>query len=264
MIKGLQKNRVRNLAFLGGALLLVGCTNITEQKQSDYSLLKGINLAQQGKYSEAIQELTKSYNSNPNNLVLLKELGYVFYKSGNYNKAEQYWLEGLKLSSNDEDLIKNISTLYFQEGKYSKVLEMIGKSSNQQDSYYTKLKALIYEKTDVNKAYNTLKSLKLEDFDVSTAIEYINILKELKKKQELYTFLKESYTKFSTDKNYITTYAKTLSEVFSQNKEAETTLLNYIIKNGSDNDIYSQLANLYLKSGDKSKAEDTLKLIFQK
>lgn len=255
-------DRVKILTFLSAITLLTGCTNVEQKKEETYSLLKGINFAHQGNYSDAIQELSKSYNLNPNNLVLLKELGEVFYQTGNYSKAEQYWLEGLKLSSTDDYLLKNLSTLYYKQGNYNKVLELIGKSNNTQDSYYTKLKALVYEKTDVNKAYETLKGLKLEDFDVSTAIEYINILKELKKKEELYSFLKSSYTKFSSNKEYISVYANTLANVFSRNDEAESTLLNYIMKNGSDNDIYSQLSNLYLKSGEKSKAEDILKLMF--
>ena len=45
------------------------------------------------------------------------------------------------------------------------------------------------------------------------------------------------------------------------NREAQEILLDYIVRNGNDEDILSQLREMYLKDGDIQKAESVYKLI---
>ena len=73
--------------------------------------------------------------------------------------------------------------------------------------------------------------------------------------------MKNSYSLFKDNKEYIIAYAQNLSSVYSMNKEAQNMLLDYIVINGNDNDIYLQLSRIYLKIGEKKKAEDIYKLM---
>ena len=73
--------------------------------------------------------------------------------------------------------------------------------------------------------------------------------------------MKHSYSHIKDNKEYIIAYAQNLSGVYSMNKEAQNILLDYIVINGNDNDIYLQLSGIYLKIGEKKKAEDTYRLM---
>lgn len=233
-----------------------------KSKEMEYSLLRGVNYSQQNQYEKAIIEYQKAYAIDSNNVILLKEMGYCYYQFGDYTKAEEFWLKALKQTPNDESLIKNLATLYYETREYSKVNNIIKNSYNQNDDYYLKLKALmLYSENNKLNSYELLKKIDTEKFDVDTAIKYMEILKELDKRDELYYFMKNSYYLFKDNKKYIITYAQNLSEIYSMNKEAQNILLDYIVTNGNDNDIYLQLSRIYLKTGEKKKAEDIYKLM---
>ena len=234
--------KIRLLFFLGVSVFLVSCSNVQKNKEMEYSLLRGVNYSQQNQYEKAIIEYQKAYVLDSNNVILLKEMGYCYYQFGDYTKAEEFWLKALKQTPNDESLIKN--------------------SYNPNDDYYLKLRALmLYSKNNKLKSYELLKEIDTEKFDVDTAIKYMEILKELDKRDELYYFMKNSYSLFKDNKEYIIAYAQNLSGVYSMNKEAQNILLDYIVINGNDNDIYLQLSGIYLKIGEKKKAEDTYRLM---
>ena len=234
--------KIRLLFFLGVSVFLVSCSNVQKNKEMEYSLLRGVNYSQQNQYEKAIIEYQKAYVLDSNNVILLKEMGYCYYQFGDYTKAEEFWLKALKQTPNDESLIKN--------------------SYNPNDDYYLKLRALmLYSKNNKLKSYELLKEIDTEKFDVDTAIKYMEILKELDKRDKLYYFMKNSYSLFKDNKEYIIAYAQNLSGVYSMNKEAQNILLDYIVINGNDNDIYLQLSGIYLKIGEKKKAEDTYRLM---
>lgn len=251
------------LIFLGISLFLVGCSSTKVDKEAEYSLLRGINYSQQQEYSKAMVEYEKSYDINPNNLILLKELGYCYYQFGDYEKAEKFWLKGLELSSKDENLIKNLATLYYEQRELDKSLKIMQKAYNRNDSYYLRLKALISLESDKIEAYRIFKEMDTSDFDLCSSIKYMNVLKELDKKDELYYFLKNSYPLFKENRDYIIEYAQNLADIYSLNREAEIVLLDYLTENGNDENIIFQLSNLYLKNGDRKRAENILKLISQ-
>lgn len=254
--------KIRLLFFLGVSVFLVSCSNVQKNKEMEYSLLRGVNYSQQNQYEKAIIEYQKAYVLDSNNVILLKEMGYCYYQFGDYTKAEEFWLKALKQTPNDESLIKNLATLYYENKDYSKVNNIIKNSYNPNDDYYLKLRALmLYSKNNKLKSYELLKEIDTEKFDVDTAIKYMEILKELDKRDELCYFMKNSYSLFKDNKEYIIAYAQNLSGVYSMNKEAQNILLDYIVINGNDNDIYLQLSGIYLKIGEKKKAEDTYRLM---
>ena len=244
--------------------ILIGCSNTKIAKEAEYSLLRGVNYSQQKEYSKAMAEYEKSYVINPNNIILLKELGYCYYQFGDYEKAEKFWLKGLDISPKDENIIKNLATLYYEQRKFDKSLKIMQSAYNLNDSYYLRLKALIMaESNKTEAAYRVFQKMNTEDFDISSSLKYMEILKKLNKKDELYYFMKNSYPFFQNDRDYILEYAQNLEVIYSLNREAEKVLLNYIVENGNDESVIFYLNNLYLKNGNKEKAEDILKLISQ-
>ena len=261
----MKRNLTNILFLLLMSVAFISCSSLKKSKEAEYSLLKGVNYSQQGKYQKGMEEYQKSYKINPNNAILLKEMGYTYYKFGNYQKAEEYWLKALKLQPKDEGLIKNLVTLYFEDGKYAKSINMMGSSYNPRDDYYKKIKGLIaYREGDYRKSYNLLKDLSLESYDTEVALIYIDVLKKADEKRELFYFLKNIYPYLNKDKEFILGYSGVLNENFKMPKESEKILLEYLVKNGNDDEVLTQLSMIYLKMGDKKKSKDTLKLLGNK
>lgn len=261
----MKNNSIRLSVLLLFLIFFMGCSHTKVNKEADYALLRGINYSQKGEYEKAMEEYSKSYELNPENIVLLKELGYMEYSFENYKKAEEYWLKALSYTSKDEDLIKNLVTLYFEEGDYSKSIEMMKKSYNPNGDYYKKIKSLIaFYENDYQKSYNLFKEMAVSSFDNESILVYINILRKLDKKEELFHFLKDTYPYYSNNKRYVIECSKILSEDFKLNENSEKILIDYLLENGNDDEILLQLSILYLKMGKKEKADDSFKLISEK
>ena len=63
------------------------------------------------------------------------------------------------------------------------------------------------------------------------------------------------------NKEYTLRYTQNLVELYNMNREAQEILLDYIVRNGNDENILLQLRKMYLKDGDIQKAESVYKLI---
>lgn len=257
-----MRSREKFLFCLGVLLFLSSCSSVQKNKEIEYSLLRGVNFSQQQGYEKAMSEYQKAYSLSPNNITLLKEMGYCYYQVGNYQKAEEFWLKGLNLAPKDDDIIKNLATLYYKEREYDKALNIIKNSYNPEGSYYLKLRALISYTENKNQAYELFKKLNIEEFDVESSIKYMELLKEMNKREELYYYMKNTYPSFMNNEKYIINYTQNLSNIYNLNEEAKKILLEYIARNGKDNDILLQLSALYLKDGERKKAEDIYKLMF--
>lgn len=73
--------------------------------------------------------------------------------------------------------------------------------------------------------------------------------------------MRESYPIFMDNKEYTLRYTQNLVELYNMNREAQEILLDYIVRNGNDENILLQLREMYLKDGDIQKAESVYKLI---
>lgn len=245
---------------------LISCSSSTvKNREAEYSLLKGVNYSQNGEYEKAMGEYFKSYEIAPENTILLKEMGYNYYQFGDYEKAEEFWLKAFKLTPKDEDLIKNLSTLYYEEEEYEKSLDIIKNSYNLRDNYYQKIYGLInYKRERLQESYNFFKNVSVESYDVETALVYIEVLKNLNKREELFIFLQKIYPYLKDNKEFIIKYSQILLEDFNLTKKSEEILINYLLENGSEDEILLQLSMLYFQMGEKEKARDTFKLISEK
>ena len=240
----MKNNSIKISILLLILVFFISCSKVKINKEGDYALLRGINFSQQGNYEKAMEEYQKSFDINPQNIILLKEMGYTYYQFGNYKKAEEYWLMALSIDNKDENLIKNLVTLYYEMGEYSKSREIIKNSYNPKAAYYKKIDALInYRENKLEESYKLFKEINVE---------------------ELYYLLKSSYPYFSKDKRYLIEYSKILSNDYQLNDESEKVLLNYLIENGNDDEILLQLSMLYLKMGKKDKSDQVFKLISEK
>lgn len=239
-----------------------GCTNLKENKTGQYFLLRGINLSQQEKFEEALTCYNKSYEINPRNIILLKELGYIYYNFGQYSKAEKYWNEGLKISKTDEEIKKNLITMYYKNGDFEKAKETINISLNPNNEYIKKIKGLIlYDEGEFKNAYDVLKTINKSNFDELTYIKYLQLVKKNKNLENYYEILKEGQELFGNNRKYILTCAKELSKEFKKYEEAENILLRYLLNNGNDKEVVLMLSWVYTQTGNKQKAEESLLLL---
>lgn len=261
-----MKKSIKGLFLLIVVPSLISCSSSTvKNREAEYSLLKGVNYSQNGEYEKAMGEYFKSYEIAPQNTILLKEMGYNYYQFGDYKKAEEFWLKAFKLNPKDEDLIKNLSTLYYEEEEYEKSLDIIKNSYNLRDNYYQKIYGLInYKRERLQESYNFFKNVSVESYDVETALVYIEVLKNLNKREELYIFLQKIYPYLKDNKEFIIKYSQILQEDFNLTKKSEEILINYLLENGSEDEILLQLSMLYFQMGEKEKARDTFKLISEK
>jgi tetratricopeptide (TPR) repeat protein len=261
-----MKKSIKGLFLLIAVPSLISCSSSTvKNREAEYSLLKGVNYSQNGEYEKAMGEYFKSYEIAPENTILLKEMGYNYYQFGDYEKAEEFWLKAFKLTPKDEDLIKNLSTLYYEEEEYEKSLDIIKNSYNLRDNYYQKIYGLInYKRERLQESYNFFKNVSVESYDVETALVYIEVLKNLNKREELFIFLQKIYPYLKDNKEFIIKYSQILLEDFNLTKKSEEILINYLLENGSEDEILLQLSMLYFQMGEKEKARDTFKLISEK
>lgn len=261
-----MKKSIKGLFLLIVVPSLISCSSSTvKNREAEYSLLKGVNYSQNGEYEKAMGEYFKSYEIAPENTILLKEMGYNYYQFGDYEKAEEFWLKAFKLTPKDEDLIKNLSTLYYEEEEYEKSLDIIKNSYNLRDNYYQKIYGLInYKRERLQESYNFFKNVSVESYDVETALVYIEVLKNLNKREELFIFLQKIYPYLKDNKEFIIKYSQILLEDFNLTQKSEEILINYLLENGSEDEILLQLSMLYFQMGEKEKARDTFKLISEK
>lgn len=261
-----MKKSIKDLFLLIVVPSLISCSSSTvKNREAEHSLLKGVNYSQNGEYEKAMGEYFKSYEIAPENTILLKEMGYNYYQFGDYEKAEEFWLKAFKLTPKDEDLIKNLSTLYYEEEEYEKSLDIIKNSYNLRDNYYQKIYGLInYKRERLQESYNFFKNVSVESYDVEIALVYIEVLKNLNKREELYIFLQKIYPYLKDNKEFIIKYSQILLEDFNLTKKSEEILINYLLENGSEDEILLQLSMLYYQMGEKEKARDTFKLISEK
>lgn len=239
---------------------LLGCSTVQDKKQAEYALLRGVNFEKNEKYSEAMREFKNSYSKNPKNVILLREMGYTYYKMGQFDKSEEYWKKALKLIENDEITIKNLATLYYEQGDYKKATVLIESVVKYKDSYLNQLYGMILVKEGAKeKAFQELDKINFDDFTVQGYIVYLE-LKALYDKSNLKSALNKGYDKFKLQKDFVITYGNYIYEYEKDFDRAETALLNYLTDVKIDNDVILTLSKLYEKHNDKDKAKQILRL----
>lgn len=246
-------------------LNILGCSTLKENKKADYALIRGINLAQREEYEKALEELYTSYKINPKNQILLKELGFIYFKIGNYDKAEEFWKKGLELNDKDEDLIRNLSTLYYLKNDYQNSLKVLENSYNVKGEFYHKMQGMInYKENNYKQAEENFKKVKFNSDDFEIYKIQIECLKKLGKKDEMYKELekgKEIYKNISSFNIY---YARNMIETFKKYDYAEKILLKELVTKSKNDEILKLLIQIYNEKKEFDKARDTYNLLENK
>lgn len=257
-----MNNKIGKFILVLTTVMFYSCTSLKNTKEAEYSLLRGINLCNQGDLEGALKEYTTSYEIAPENTVLLKEMAFVYYNFENYGKAEEFWKKALELSPKDDEVIKNMTTMYYQKGEFQKALEMIKTSYNPNSDYFLQIKGLIeYQNKNYEKACDYLNKIDKRNMDENTYRVYLDIINKLYDNERYYSELEKGKTLFNGQKEYTLLYAKEITERFKNFNEAEQALLGYLITKGNDNDILKILSWVYEQSGDIEKSKDTLELL---
>ncbi len=260
---------VKSLSVLLLTLFFMSCTTTKPREKTlekkEYYALRGINLSYEGKYLEAIKELEIAYKKDPENPIVLRELGYSFGELGNLEKSKYYYEKALYLNSEDQISINNLARISYREGNYSvaeNYLERISKDSIDVETL--KLRGLIaYQNKDYETAYIYMRdALTLEEnLDMELYKDFVEVMFETNRVTELYQTMEDGYDKYSSNRSYILGYTNLLSEKFNENNKAIRILKRYVAENGGEDLIYIQLARISLLNSDNETSRKAIDLV---
>lgn len=246
-------------------LNILGCSTLKENKEADYALIRGINLSQREDYEKALEELYISYKINPKNQILLKELGFIYFKIKNYDKAEEFWKKGLELNNKDEELIRNLSTLYYLKKDYSNSIKVLENSYNSKGEFYHKMQGIInYSQNNYDVALKNFEMVKFDESDFEIYQKYIECLKKLKNKEKMYSELEKGKKIYENNAAFSIYYTKNLIETFKKYDYAEKILLQELVTKGKNDEILKLLIQIYTEKKEFNKARDTYNLLENK
>lgn len=87
---------------------------------------KGVNLGLEGKYEEAEKILKKALKEEPNNPVILNNIGLTYYKRGVYNEAIKFYKHALKVSDSTSLMAAmNLGLTYYEQMDYARALNIM-------------------------------------------------------------------------------------------------------------------------------------------
>jgi tetratricopeptide (TPR) repeat protein len=128
---------------------------ITAQTAEDF-LKKGVELFDNGKFTEAIEQYELALKIEPKNTTALYEMSYTFISLQKYNDAIKYAEKVIKLKNGSEDLAyTNLGTAYDMLGKPKKAIKAyeqgIKAFPNEYNLYYN-LGITLYRQKEFDKA----------------------------------------------------------------------------------------------------------------
>ena len=251
-------------------LFIVACSNNTvseSYKNERYCIIKGMNAAQQGKYSNAIEEYLKAYDYNQSNVFTLRELGLLYGKIGNFESSETFYKKVLEIDARDSLTIYNLSVLYYNQEEYDKSLEVL--SNILLENVTNEVKKMrgfnYYKLKNYNESYKELSSIKnyIEN-DLEFSKIYSDLLLNMGNLGELHPYLSDLYKKNSKNPDIVYLYGKHLNQTLSKSKETEELYKNYIIKNGPNKFIIMELAKLKFEKENYEEARMYINLMPEK
>jgi tetratricopeptide (TPR) repeat protein len=98
------------------------------KKSAEDFFLKGKALIGKSEYSEALRELNKALEIDPNHFQALSSKGYVLMETGSYKDAIETFLEAKKINPNDEGSYINLGVTYNNLQKFSEAIPYLEKA----------------------------------------------------------------------------------------------------------------------------------------
>lgn len=262
--------KFKKTILLSSMLLFVACSNneVSDTfKQKQYSIIKGLNASQEGKYNVAISHLLNAYAIDPKDTMTLRELALNYGKSGDEKNSERFYREMLSIVPNEPIATYNLGTLYYNQKKYSEslaVLERINIENATAD-----IRGLIaynyYSMGEYEKAYNKLKELEVaKKDDLYFAKIYGDTMLKTKRLGQLHPYITKLYEQNSSNPEVVYIYAKHLNENLGKSREAIEVLERYIINNGINKEINLEAARISMEINEYSNAKKYIDLLPEK
>jgi Tfp pilus assembly protein PilF len=248
-------------------LLLAGCSNnkVKESyKQKQYSTIKGMNAAQEGKYNKAIEEYLRAYEYDKKDVFVLKELALTYGKLGDVENSERFYKKVLELEPRESKSIYNLAVLFYGQERYSESMEILeGVPLESITVDIKKLKGFIYfQNKDYQKAYEELIQIKESMYkDIEYAKVYGEVLLKLGKISELHPYITELYSENKNNYEVVYLYGRHLSEILSRQEEAANAYDDYIIEYGPNKYILIERARLAYIQADYNEARKYMNLV---
>lgn len=260
-----------NKLFICIALLsIVACSNnkVSESyKNERYSIIKGMNAAQQGNFSAAIEEYLKAYEYNQANLFTLRELGLLYGKIGNFEYSEKFYKKVLELDERDSLTIYNLSVLYYNQEKYEESLNVISNILLENlTNEVRKMKGFnYYQLKEYKKAYTELCSIKdYINVDLEFSKIYSEVLLSMGNLGELHPYLSNLYEKNKDNEEIVYLYGKHLNKNLGKTEKAVQLYKDFIIKKGPSKFIVLKLAELEFNRRNYIEARKYINLVPEK
>ena len=87
---------------------------------------EGVSLGLEGKYEEAEKIFEKALKAEPNNPVILNNIGLTYYNRGIYNEAIKYYNHSLEVSDSTSLMAAvNLGLTYYQQMDYTRALKIM-------------------------------------------------------------------------------------------------------------------------------------------
>lgn len=106
-------------------LLLTSCSSTqkdNEKKKADLYFSQGTTRLMDKDYTEALRNLLDANNLDPENPLILNNLGMAYYFKGKSDIAKKYILQAIKLDPKNSDARNNLASIYFTENKFDEAI----------------------------------------------------------------------------------------------------------------------------------------------
>lgn len=262
--------KIKIYALLFFIFFLGACSNnevSDTYKEEQYSIIKGLNFSQEGKYSIAIGEYFKAYKINSSNPFTLRELALNYGKSGDLVNSEKFYKELLAVLPNDPSTLYNLGILYYNQQRFQDSLNILSKIGIENLTADTKsLEAFDYYRLGkVDEAYKRLQLLqeaKKDDIEFSKI--YIEILMKIGKLGELHPYISKVYANNLNNPEIVYLYANHLNNNLGKYKEAIEVYETYTINYGIQKEILLDAAKLSLENYNYDASKKYLNLVPEK
>lgn len=261
---------MKKIIFLLVVSFLIGCTNNNKKTnefsdKNEYYILRGINYLQVKDYVNAIKELETVYKKDNKNIVVMRELAYCYGEIGEREKAVQLYERVLLYEPKDEVALKNLAYIHYLKGDYKSSKSYISRvTGTKNDIYLYKMKGYLSLSDSKYEDSHMWLSKALEIDEVYDGVfyrKYINLLKILSKKDEIYKLIEAKYPKYSKNRDYIIIYSTVMLEEFNESSKSELAIKRYLVDNPKDSEMLLTLIEIKLKSGDYNKSRELLTFV---
>lgn len=270
----IQMKMMKNKIICILTLISLGCSSYNKREnrnnnldKPEYLLLKGINLKQQGEYSESLVIFQEILKEDSKNKILLEEIAETYVKLEDYKKAIFYYEKAMNFSERDVRLIKNLAYSYYLDGNYKKSLEYLEKLYEKENDIETKkLKIFLLEKNSfmISKEYFEEVENQIVNFDIDFYEMYIKFLNKNNSDKEIENILNSFPERFYSDSEAMNFYFQLKYKYSNNYNELEKELKKYIVINNNTeikDDIYILLGEIEYKLKNYTESKNILKFV---